>query len=123
LYKAAEMREERLKQVDRAIERYNHCLQVSPGFLPAQKALTRLYEQQGRWVDLIAMYDQDLLQTTDQDQQIGTLNKMAAIFEDRLTDMPRATETLKRVLEIDPDHLPTVRNIARLYARLGKWQA
>jgi tetratricopeptide (TPR) repeat protein len=122
IYKAAEVLEERLKQVDRAIERYNQCLQVSPGFLPAQKALSRLYEQQGRWLDLIAMYDQDLLQTTDQDQQIGTLNKMAAIFEDRLTDMPRATETLRRILEIAPDHLPTVRNLARLYERVGKFQ-
>lgn len=121
IYKSAEVLEERLQNVDRAIERYNHCLQVSPGFLPAQKALARLYEQQGRWIDLIAMYDQDLLQTTDQEQQIGTLNKMAAIFEDRLTDMPRAIETLRRVLEIAPDHLATVRNLARLYERVGKW--
>ncbi len=121
MYKAAEVLEERLKQVDRAIERYNQCLQVSPGFLPAQKALIRLYEQQGRWVDLVAMYDNDLLQTTDTDQQIGTLHKIAAIFEDRLTDMPRATETLIRVLEIAPDHLATIRNLARLYERVGKW--
>src|SRR5256885_6202156 len=68
------------------------------------------------------MYDQDLLQTTDTDQQIGTLNKMAAIFEDRLTDMPRATETLRRVLEIAPDHLPTIRNLARLYERVGEFR-
>jgi tetratricopeptide (TPR) repeat protein len=122
IYKAAEVLEERLKQVDRAIERYNQCLQTSPGFLPAQKALARLYEQQGRWVDLVAMYDQDLLQTTDTDQQIGTLNKIAGIFEDRLTDMPRATETLRRILEIAPDHLATIRNLARLYERVGKWQ-
>jgi tetratricopeptide (TPR) repeat protein len=67
------------------------------------------------------MYDQDLLQTTDVDAQISTLNKMCAIFEDRLTDMPRAVETLKRIMEIAPDHLPTVRNLARLYERIGKW--
>jgi tetratricopeptide (TPR) repeat protein len=121
IYKAAEVLEERLNQTDRAIERYNQCLQVSPGFLPAQKALARLYEQQNRWNDLVAMYDQDLLQTTDTDQQIGTLNKIAAIFEDRMTDMSRAVETLRRILEIAPDHLSTIRNLARLYERMGKW--
>ncbi|MFZ5443233.1 MAG: tetratricopeptide repeat protein [Myxococcota bacterium] len=121
VYKAAETLEERLGRVDDAIGRYNTCLQLSPGYLPAQKALIRLYEKLGRWADLVAMYEQDLLQTSDREQQISTLNKITALYEDRLNDVDRAIDCLKRVLELSPDHLPTMRNLGRLYERAGKW--
>lgn len=120
-YKAAETLEERLGQVDQAIAKYNECLMLSPGFLPAQKALTRLYEKHGRWQDLITMYEQDLLQTTDRDQQINMLNKIGALYEDRISDVDRAIECLKRVLDLSPDHLPTMHNLGRLYERVGRW--
>ncbi len=121
IYKAAETLEERLGRIDDAIARYNTCLQLSAGYLPAQKALIRLYEKLGRWQELVAMYEQDLLQTSDLEQQISTLNKIAALFEDRLNDVDHAIDCLKRVMELSPDHLPTMRNLARLYERGGKW--
>lgn len=121
IYKAAETLEERLGRVDEAIGRLNQALQLSPGFLPAQKALTRLYEKLGKWNDLIGMYEADLMLITDRDQQITTLNKIAALHEDRLTDLPRAIESLKRVLDLAPDHLASMRNLGRLYERIGWW--
>jgi tetratricopeptide (TPR) repeat protein len=121
LYKAGETLEERLGRVDDAITRYQQCLQLAPGFLPAQKALTRLYERLGRWNELVSMHEQDLQQTTDREQQVQTLNKIAALFEDRLSDLPRAVDCLKRVNELMPDHLPTLRNLSRLYERQGQW--
>src|SRR4029078_12204819 len=87
VFKSAEVLEERLLRIDEAIARYNEVLKLYPGYLPAQKALVRLYEEQGKWVALVGMYEQDLLQTTDREQQIQTLNRMAAIHEDRLTDI------------------------------------
>ncbi|MBS1148551.1 MAG: Tetratricopeptide repeat protein [Myxococcaceae bacterium] len=122
VFKSAEVLEERLQRTDEAIARYNEVLKLLPGYLPAQKALVRLFEKQGKWVDLVGMYEQDLLQTTDREQQIQTLNRMSAIHEDRLTDIPRAIDCCKRVLEIAGDHLPTVRNLQRLYERGGQWE-
>lgn len=121
IYKAAEILEERLRREEDAIARYNECLQLQPGYLPAQKALTRLYERQGRWADLATMHEQDLLQIVDRDQMIATLNKMAAIYEERLHDLDHAVDCLKRILEIAPDHLPTLRSLARLYQASGRW--
>ena len=121
LYKAGETLEERLSRVEDAIARYQSCLHHQPGFLPAQKALTRLFEKLGRWADLIGMYDQDLLQTPDKEQQVTLLNKIAALYEDRLDEPSRAIECLKRVLDLAPDHLPTLRNLGRLYERCGRW--
>ena len=117
MYKAAEILEERLQRQEDAISRFNQCLQLQPGYLPAQKALTRLYERQGRFAELVAMYEQDLLQTTDRDQLITTLNKMAVLYEDRLNDLDHAIECMKRILDLASDHLPSIRNLSRLYER------
>ncbi|HVE84156.1 MAG TPA: tetratricopeptide repeat protein, partial [Myxococcales bacterium] len=122
MYKAAEVLEERLERQEDAILRYNQCLQLQPGYLPAQKALVRLYERQDRYSDLVGMYEQDLLQTSDREQIISTLNKIAAIYEDRLQDMDHAVDAMRRVLELAPDHMPTIRNLARLYERAGRWR-
>lgn len=122
LYKAGETLEERLARVDDAITRYQSCLQHQPGFLPAQKALVRLFERLGRWTDLVGLYDQELLQTPDKEQQVSLLNKIAAIYEERLDAPARAIECLKRVQDLVPEHLPSLRSLGRLYERLGQWQ-
>jgi cellulose synthase operon protein C len=122
LYKAGETLEERLGQIDEAVARYSQALTFAPGFLPATKALTRLYEKLGKWNELVSMHEQELLQLHDKEQQVSTLNTIAILYEDRLSDVPRAAECLRRVLEISPDHLPTMRNLARLYERAEQWQ-
>ncbi|WNG46847.1 tetratricopeptide repeat protein [Archangium minus] len=122
LFKAAEVLEERLGRQEEAIQRYNSCLQLQPGYLPAQKALTRLYERQSRFAELVAMYEQDLLQTQDRDQIITTLNKVALIYEERLSDLDHAIESLRRILDLASDHLPTIRNLSRLLERAGRFQ-
>lgn len=121
LYKAGETFEERLGQLDDAVNRYKQALVLSPGFLPATKALTRLFEKGNRWDELISMHEQELLQLTDKEQQISTLNKIAGLYEDRLNDLTHAADCLRRILELAPDHLPTMRNLARLYERSQQW--
>lgn len=122
LYKAGETLEERLGQIDDALARYAQALTFAPGFLPATKALTRLYEKLGKWNELVSMHESELLQLRDKEQQISTLNTIAILYEDRLSDVPHAVECLRRVLEISPDHLPTMRNLARLHERAQQWQ-
>jgi len=48
--------EERLEREEDAILRYNQCVQLQPGYLPAQKALTRLFERADRFPELVQMY-------------------------------------------------------------------
>jgi cellulose synthase operon protein C len=122
MYKAAELLEEKLARVDDAIRRYNEILALSPGYLPAQKALARLYEKQGRFAELVAMHEQDLVSTKDRDQIVAILSRLALLCEDRLNDIPRAISYLKRVLEVVPNHLPTIRSLSRLAERFGDWE-
>jgi tetratricopeptide (TPR) repeat protein len=121
MYKAAEVLEERLERVAEAVQRYQQCLQIAPGYLPAQKALARLYERQNRYADLAAMYEQDLQQTSDREHIVSTLAKIASIYEERLNDLDQAIHCMRRILDLTPDHLPTLRNLARLHERAGQW--
>lgn len=121
LYKAAEILEQRLNRDEEAISRYNELLQLVPGYLPAQKALTRLYEKHSRYAELAAMYEAEVAATRDRDQAISTLHQVSAIYEEHLKDVDRAAGALRRVLELAPEHLPTIRALARLYERSGRW--
>ncbi|HYX92157.1 MAG TPA: tetratricopeptide repeat protein, partial [Myxococcaceae bacterium] len=122
MFKSAEILDAYLGRQEEAIQRYSRCLHLQPGYLPAHKALTRLYSELDRWSDLAALYEQDLLQTQDREETVAILQKMAALYEDRLQDIERASECLKRVLELEPENVPTIRNLARLYQRSRRWQ-
>lgn len=122
IYKAAEILEERLGRTEEAISRYNQILQLQPGYLPAQKALTRLYERQGRFAELVAMLEQDLATMQDRDQIIATLQRIAELCDEELEDGPRAIAVCRRILEVAPDHLPTVRALGRLAEKSRQWE-
>src|SRR5260370_36990211 len=122
IYKAAEILEKHLGREEEAIARYNQCLQLQPGYLPAKHALIRLYEHASRYTDLVAMYEQEITQTADRDQVVATLNKIALVYEEKLNEIDRAIECMKRILELVPDHLPTLRNLARMYEDNQRWR-
>ncbi len=122
IYKAADILEKHLGREEEAIARYNQCLQLQPGYLPAKHALIRLYEHASRFTDLVAMYEQEITQTPDRDQVVATLNKMAVVYEEKLDEIDRAIECMNRILELVPDHLPTLRNLARMYEDNQRWR-
>jgi cellulose synthase operon protein C len=122
MYKAAEILEERLEKPDEAILRYNELLKASPGYLPAQKALTRLYEKGGRFKELCEMYERDIAVTRDRDQRISLWTQVAQLADERLKDTDRAVKAYMSIIEEVPDHLPTIRSLARLCERTQRWR-
>lgn len=122
LYKAAEILETKLSRPDEAVTRYRECLKLQPGYLPAHKALVRMFEKMEAWDELVEVYELDLHQTEDRDQVIALLGQIANVHEDHRQDLPAAAATLKRVLDLVPDHLPTIRSLARICERGGLWE-
>ncbi|MFN7134156.1 MAG: tetratricopeptide repeat protein, partial [Myxococcales bacterium] len=122
MYKSAELLETRLGRDEAAIARYREILTVVPGYLPATRALTRIFERTERYEDLIAMYELELTQTRDRDQVIALLSRIALVREERLKDLPGAAAALRRILDVAQDHLPTIRNLARVCERGEMWE-
>src|SRR5258707_532898 len=122
LYKAAEVVEERLNKTDEAVARYNRCLQLVPEYVPAQQALVRIYERNGRYLELISLHEQEVTQFPQPAHAITALTKMAVLYEDRLNNSDHAIDCLRRILTLDPKHLPTIRALARLFQKAKQWQ-
>ncbi|MCX7943567.1 MAG: hypothetical protein N2746_03565 [Deltaproteobacteria bacterium] len=121
-YKMAEIIEIRLQDLNRAIDVYKKILQIKSSYLPALKALGTLYSKLGMYQELINMFEEEIKITEDKEQTAFLLDKIGITYEEKLNDKEKAAETYRRILDIIPDHLPTIRTLARLYARLGKWE-
>lgn len=121
-YRAGEICESRLEDPDGAIARYQQALLLSPGYLPAQQALERLFERLGRWADLAAMLEQDVLQAEGPSDAVARLGTLANLYEARIGDLERALECLHRALDLLPQHLPSLRHAQQLAEKLGRWR-
>ncbi len=121
LFKIAEIQEQQLGDLEAADATLNRVLQEVPGYIPALSALTRLYESQGRWADLVALHERELEHTEDLEQRIFLLEEIGRVREEHLSDLTGAIEAYERILELSPGHLPTVRRLQRLYEQAERW--
>lgn len=121
LFKLAELLQERLSDVEGAIERLRAVLEIAPGYVPALKLVSTLYAKQARWMDLIEMYESELLGQDDRDQAIYLLERIAGLYEDQLESPVNAVEAYRRMLEHQPGYLPALRSLGRLYAQTQQW--
>lgn len=119
----AEHAERDLGDHGRAIEAYRKVLSLMPGYLPAVKAISELYQLTGRLSELIALNEDQISQTPDlsAEQFVYILEKNAALWE-QLGEPARAAECRRRILGRKPEHLPSIQHLGRLYARLGDWE-
>lgn len=122
LQRTGEVWEHRLLNLDQAMECYRRVLQHDPRFLPALKALGRLYRQKGRWSELIEMHQAEIRATDDTEQVLSLLYDVAEIYEEELIDEIRAASTYREVLRLRPGHLPAVTALERILRNHGDWQ-
>lgn len=120
LHRAGVVCEERLQDVDAALAQYEKALALNPTYLPALRSLGRIYGRQGRWRDLVQMYERELEVTRSPDQQVALLFRIADVYADQLDDPDAAVAALEQVIETDPENLPAMRELARVYERLGQ---
>ncbi len=122
LFKQAELLADRLEAIDGAIEKLLAVLEINPGYVPALKLVSSLYLRQGRWEDLIKMYEAELDDQEDKDQAIFLLEKIGSICESQLDDTERAIGAYQRMLEWVSGYLPALRSLGRLYAKTERWE-
>lgn len=122
LYKLAEILEERLSRDEDAIQRFEQCLELTPGYLPALKALGRLYSKYNRFESLIGMYENELESSADMDQSVFLLDKIGTLWEEKLNNIDKAIETYQRLLDSSPNYLPAIRTLGKLYVRADRWE-
>lgn len=121
-FEIAQVWEQGIEDLDRAIEQYGDVLALDGQYMPALKALDRLYTQQERWIELVDVYERLVELAKEPKEAVALLTRVAGIWEDQFRDLEGASKTLIRVLEIEPEHLPTVKSLERIWRQAGDWE-
>ncbi|HTP27035.1 MAG TPA: tetratricopeptide repeat protein [Anaeromyxobacteraceae bacterium] len=120
-FKAAEVLEERLGRVEKAIDLYAEALALEPTLLAAHQALERLYEKSGCFDKLAALLEADLDMTSQSEERVALLFRLAPIYEERLGDLEGAARCCERILEIAPEHVVALHTLASVRGRAGRF--
>ena len=115
LVRTGELWEDRLLDLHKATDCYQRALEIQPGFLPALKALGRIFRQRARWEDLIQMHRDEAALTESPEQMTFLLYAIAEIFDDELLRPDDAARTYREILERVPGYLPALTSLESLY--------
>jgi len=121
LLRAAEIREDDLGQIDRAIEHYERVLDLDQEHHASADALERLFQQAERYEDLARIYQRKAKMVPAAADQREQLVKAAAIYEDILDKPNDAILVYEQVLEVDPADVESIDRLIELQMQLGKW--
>ncbi len=121
-FKIAETQEQRLARPELAMETLQNVLAEFPEYLPAMQALCRLYEEAGRWDDLVGLLEQSLKGAEDPPHKVSLLERIARIKEERQEDLSAAADAWEQILSLTPDNRTALRELGRLYRKLERWE-
>jgi tetratricopeptide (TPR) repeat protein len=107
-YQVGAVYERELGDVPRAIDTYQRILELDPDDLQALSRLDVLYEQAKNWNELLSVLTRESEMTGDPAEGISFQYRIAELYEKRLDDPARAVELYRDILQVQPDHDPTL---------------
>ena len=119
----AEIYEDALKDRAKAVAAYQRMLEGDPTYLPALKALGRLYAQEARWAELVKMFRAEADVASSTDQAAALMYKIGELYEQKLDDPNAAISAYGEALTLSPSHFPALRALERLYRAHGEWES
>jgi len=112
--------ESKLSQPDEAARHYSQALGLAPDNDEAFKALDRLHTAAGRFRELAELFQRRVDRTPDQDELVGFLFRIGAIYEDRLGEPKGAVAAYQRILGQKPNHVAALQSLTRAAQQAGE---
>ena len=123
----------------RAIDTYQRILEVDPEDRATIARLDALYVATENWPELLSMLEREVDLTFDPYEAVSFRYRIAELFDQRLNDATRAVEGFREILNLAPDHEPTLLALEAMiagkreplaaaevlepvYRQLGEWQ-
>jgi len=116
-----EILERRLGRVDEAIEHHLRALALFADYAPAFKALERILPAEGRYRDLVALYEEAIERAPDPDRVTAFLFKIGGLFEDQLAEPDRAMAVYRRLMQRNPHDIGALQAFQRAAASAERW--
>jgi tetratricopeptide (TPR) repeat protein len=120
LGRKAALWEEEFKKIDQATECYEKILSIEQANQPAFRALERLYRQLSRWQDLLELYRNRIFAIQDNTEILENYLHIGTIWAERLGDDAQAIEAFTSMLDIDPDSVPALDWLSRLFEKASE---
>jgi len=100
--------EREIGDVDKAIDTYQRILEIDPDDLTAIGRLDALYQASGNWEELRGILEREAELAADPNEVISYRYRIADLWHHKLGDPQRAVDGYREILEVLPDHQPTI---------------
>ena len=121
-YRIAGICEQQLENPDQAIAVYRTILDEDGSHLLALKAMERLFTALNRPEELLKVFERMVQLAPTAEEAVRILGKIAATYEESFEDLRSAANAHERVLQVDPQNVPAVRQLERLLRALQEWE-
>ncbi len=120
-YKAAQIYEEVLENLEQAIAVYRLVLGVDDADPVALDNLERLYIRLSQWTDLRDIYAKKADLAANPAEKKQMLFVLGQVHDRELQNPERAIETYTSILDLDPEDYDAAQALDRLYQRTERW--
>jgi len=100
--------EQELKDNEKAIDSYQRILEIDPDDLTALGRLDQLYFTTENWRELLSVLEREADLAGDPSEVISYRYRIAELWHHRLEDPMRAVDIYRDILDVAPDHQPTL---------------
>src|SRR6185369_10212189 len=120
-FRAAQIYEEVLEDLDKAIEVFQHVLSVDEADTSALDQLERLYIRLARWGELKNVYAKKAELAGSPAEKKQMLFVLGQVYDRELNDPERAIETYSSIMDLDADDYDAAQALDRLYLQTQRW--
>ena len=122
LHRAGEILDDKLGRRDEAIARLRSVLSLDPRHLATLASLGRIFHAERRWADLAEVYERELVAASEPLAEVILLHRLGELYARQLGDGDRAITCLRRALDVDPQHRPSLGVLTRILRARGAWR-
>ncbi|MBW2262763.1 MAG: tetratricopeptide repeat protein, partial [Deltaproteobacteria bacterium] len=106
----------------RAVELYEEILDQDPAHDEAFASMERILVRDDRWADLAKITEARARAAGDEVTCRDAYYLLAETYDSRLQDLDKAAECFRKVLEIQPDHVPSLKALEVIFAQTGDFK-
>ncbi len=121
LWRAAAKLQMQAGEDEDAVTSWRHVLESNPTDSEATGHMGSLLGQQGRAPELLEVLKRQLTVEEDTDKRVALMFQLGSLQADQLKDLPAATTTFRRLLELKPDDPAALAKLDALCEAQQRW--
>jgi tetratricopeptide (TPR) repeat protein len=119
LEEVAEICEQRMGDIERAIHTWQRIQELEPASLKPQEAIRRLDSRAKMWASLVGVLEHEAQSAQTPEKRAEALRRIAQVYRERQVNPRRAIALYEEVASIFPDDPGVLKALGELYEREG----